>query len=70
MSLNWESTYAIALELQQQHPDAELEGLTLQQLKEWIFALSEFDDDPSLVNDDILMAIFQEWFEENLNGKK
>jgi FeS assembly protein IscX len=31
--------------------------------------LSDFEDDPSLANDDILYAIYQDWFEENINGQ-
>lgn len=69
MTLNWESTYAIALELRRQHPDADLEQVSLQQIYNWTLALSDFEDDPALVNDDILSAIFQDWFEENLHGQ-
>ncbi|MFZ5857839.1 MAG: Fe-S cluster assembly protein IscX [Chloroflexota bacterium] len=67
--MNWESTYAIALELRRQHPDVDLEQVSLQQIHRWTLALSDFEDDPALVNDDILSAIFQDWFEENLHGK-
>ena len=68
MTFNWESTYAIALELRRQHQDVNIEGVTLQQIFEWTLALPEFEDDPALVNDDILYAIYQDWFEENING--
>ena len=57
MTLNWESTYAIALEV------------TLGQIYTWTLGLSDFEDDPSLANDDILYAIYQDWFEENINGQ-
>jgi FeS assembly protein IscX len=67
--LNWESTYAIALELRRLYPDADLEQVSLQQIYQWTLALSDFEDDPALVNDDILSAIFQDWFEENLHGQ-
>ena len=67
--MNWESTYAIALELRRQHPEADIEQVTLQQIYNWTLALSEFEDDPALANDDILYAIYQDWFEENLHGK-
>ena len=30
---------------------------------------AEFEDDPSLANDDILYAIYQDWFEENIYGQ-
>lgn len=69
MIMNWESTYAIALELRRQHPDAVLEQVSLQQIYRWTLALSDFEDDPALANDDILSAIFQDWFEENLHGQ-
>lgn len=68
MSLNWESSYAIALELRRQHPDANFDNVTLQQIYNWTLELSEFEDDPSLANDDILYAIYQDWFEENIDG--
>ena len=67
--MNWESTYAIALELRRQHPEADIEQVSLQQIYNWTLALSEFEDDAALANDDILYAIYQDWFEENLHGK-
>lgn len=69
MTLNWESTYAIALELRRQHPEVNIEDVTLQQIYDWTIKHSEFEDDPSLANDDILYAIYQDWFEENIHGK-
>lgn len=67
--ITWESTYAIALELRRQYPNVDLEQVSLQQIYHWTLALSDFEDDPALANDDILSAIFQDWFEENLHGK-
>jgi FeS assembly protein IscX len=69
MTLNWESTYAIALELRRQHPDVNLDDVTLGQIYKWTLQLSEFEDDASLANDDILYAIYQDWFEENIHGQ-
>jgi FeS assembly protein IscX len=69
MTLNWEATYAIALELRRQHPEINMEEVTLKQIYEWTLGLSEFEDDPALANDDILYAIYQDWFEENINGQ-
>lgn len=69
MTLNWEGTYAIALELRRQHKDANIEDVTLKQIYEWTLALAEFDDDPSLANDEILYAIYQDWFEEHIHGQ-
>ena len=68
MTLTWEATYAIALELRRQHKDVNIEDVTLQQIYNWTLQLSEFEDDPSLANDDILYAIYQDWFEENIHG--
>ncbi|MGB8981854.1 MAG: Fe-S cluster assembly protein IscX, partial [Anaerolineales bacterium] len=68
MTLNWESTYAIALELRRQHPDENLDDVTLRQIYDWTLQLSEFEDDPLLANDDILYEIYQDWFEENIHG--
>ena len=45
------------------------EDVTLQQIYAWTLQLSEFEDDPSLANDDILYAIYQDWFEEYIHGK-
>ena len=69
MTLTWEATYAIAMELRRQHQDVNIEEVTLKQIFDWTLALPEFEDDPSLVNDDILYAIYQDWFEENIHGQ-
>jgi FeS assembly protein IscX len=69
MSLNWESSYAIALELKRTHPDANMEAVSLQQIYDWTLALEDFDDDPALANDEILQAIYQDWFEEHIHGQ-
>jgi FeS assembly protein IscX len=68
-TLTWESTYAIAMELRRQHRDVNIEEVSLQQIYTWTLELSEFEDDPALANDDILYAIYLDWFEENIHGK-
>jgi FeS assembly protein IscX len=65
--LTWESTYAIALALKGEHPGIDLETVTLSDIQRWTLALEDFDDDPALVNDDILSAIYQDWYEETLH---
>ena len=62
--LNWDSTFAIARALKQAHPGINMETVTLGDIFTWTVALSSFDDDPALVNDEILSAIFQDWYEE------
>lgn len=69
MNLNWEATYAIALELKRQHADADIEDVTLKQIYDWTLQLPEFDDDPALANDEILYSIYQDWFEENIHNQ-
>ena len=69
MILTWEATYAIAMELRRQHKDANIEDVSLGQIYDWTLQLSEFEDDPALVNDGILYAIYQDWFEENIHGQ-
>jgi len=62
--LTWEDSYAIALALQKNHPQVDLEQVSLTMIYRWTLALPGFEDDPQLANDAILAAIYQEWFEE------
>ena len=63
-ALFWDGSYEIAKHLIAVHPDVDLKSVTLQRIFEWATALPEFADDPALVNDDLLTAIYQDWFEE------
>jgi len=63
-TLNWDSSFAIALALKKAHPGIDMETVTLGDIFAWTIALSAFEDDPALVNDEILTAIFQDWYEE------
>jgi FeS assembly protein IscX len=65
--LTWESTYAIALVLKREHPGIDMETVTMGDIQRWTLALEDFDDDPALVNDEILSAIYQDWYEEILH---
>ncbi len=62
--LIWEGTYAIALALKNAHPDVDLEKVSLGMIETWTLALPNFEDDPALANEAILMRIYQDWFEE------
>ena len=64
MSLSWESSYAIALELKRRYQSVNIEEVSLRQIYDWTLGLPEFDDDPALCNDEILASIYQEWYEE------
>lgn len=68
--LDWDSTYAIALELRRLHSEADLETLGLERLREWTLQLPEFEGDPALCNDEILRAIHQEWYEAILHDTR
>lgn len=69
MSLNWEATYAIAMELRRKYKSVNIEEVSLKQIYDWTLELSEFEDDPALANDDILYAIYQDWYEEHIHGR-
>jgi FeS assembly protein IscX len=63
-SLGWEDSYEIALALRHQHSDVDLEEVSLGMIYRWTIELPDFFDDHELANDEILLAIYQEWFEE------
>ncbi len=62
--LYWDAPYAIVLSLREQYPHIDVETVGLDQLEQWVIALPGFADDPALVNEGILNAILQEWYEE------
>ena len=57
-------SYAIAKALKKLNPDIDLEKVSLMMIYNWTIALAEFQDDPKISNDAILMAIYRDWFEE------
>ena len=67
MTLTWETSYAIAIELKRRHSDVNIENVSLRQLYTWTLELEDFQDDPALCNDEILSSIYQEWYEELTN---
>jgi FeS assembly protein IscX len=64
ITLTWEDSYAIAQELSKANPGINLQEVSLMMIFQWTLDLPGFEDDPELANDDILAAIFQEWYEE------
>jgi FeS assembly protein IscX len=62
--LSWDDTFAIARRLKEQHPEAVLESVSLEMIYLWVLDLPDFEDDRELANDQILEAIYLEWFEE------
>lgn len=61
--ITWEDSFAIAKALRSQHPDVNLEDVSLEMIYEWTLQLPGFEDDPELANDSILNMIYQEWLE-------
>ncbi len=62
--ITWDDSYAIALALRERRPNANLDQVSLGMIYHWTLELEEFDDDSELANDGVLMAIYQEWYEE------
>jgi FeS assembly protein IscX len=62
--LHWDAIYEIVIALIRNFPNQNLEALSLQDIYQMTIKLDGFEDDISLANDEILMAIYQEWFEE------
>jgi FeS assembly protein IscX len=64
MALKWTDSLEIAIELDEVHPDADPTHLNFVELREWVMALDEFDDDPAHSGEKILEAIQMAWIEE------
>lgn len=62
--LTWDDTYAIAKALMRKYPGIPLENVSLVMIKQWTLDLVDFNDDSNIANDEILIAIYLEWFEE------
>ena len=60
----WEDSYAIAQALRSRFPEADLDQVSLGMIYQWTLELAGFEDDPQLANQEILTAIYLEWFEE------
>ena len=62
--LYWDAIYEIVLVLMADFPNQDLQDVSLENIFDWVMGLPNFKDDPELANDEILMAIYQEWYEE------
>ncbi|MDH5507458.1 MAG: Fe-S cluster assembly protein IscX [Anaerolineae bacterium] len=63
--LYWDSIFEIVLALKSKYPETNLEEVSLDDIFNWTIALPDFADDIELANHDILMSIYQEWYEES-----
>ena len=64
MTLKWVDSLDIAIELDETHPDVDPRYVNFVDLRQWVMALDEFDDDPEHSGERILEAIQQAWIEE------
>lgn len=64
MSLKWTDTLEIAIQLDEAHPEVDPTHVNFVDLRNWVLALEEFDDDPNHSGERILEAIQMAWIEE------
>jgi len=64
MGLKWTDSLEVAIQLDEAHPDADPTQLNFVELRDWVLALDEFDDDPAHSGEKILEAIQMAWIEE------
>jgi FeS assembly protein IscX len=64
MSLKWTDSLDIAIELDETHPDVDPLRINFVDLRNWVLALPDFDDDPEHSGEKILEAIQMAWIEE------
>ncbi|WP_434144010.1 Fe-S cluster assembly protein IscX [Photobacterium leiognathi] len=64
MSLKWTDSLDIAIELFEKYPDINPTQIRFTELREWILALDEFDDEPSHCSERVLEAVQMCWIEE------
>lgn len=62
--LRWTDVHAIAIALEEAHPEVDVVNLRFTDLWKWVQAIDGFADDPSKSNEKILEAIQAAWLEE------
>jgi len=64
MGLKWTDSLDIAIELDAKHADVDPLSISFVDLRSWVIALKDFDDDPEHCGEKILEAIQMAWIEE------
>jgi len=64
MSLKWTDSLEIAIQLDEAHPEVDPKSVNFVDLRNWVLALDEFNDDPEHSGERILEAIQMCWLEE------
>jgi FeS assembly protein IscX len=62
--MKWTDSLEIAIQLADAHPDVDPQTIRFTDLREWVIALPEFDDDPNRSGEKILEAIQMAWIDE------
>jgi FeS assembly protein IscX len=62
--MKWNQVNDIAIALSEQHPDVDPTYLNFVDLRDWVLALPDFDDDPKHCGEKLLEAIQQAWLDE------
>lgn len=62
--MKWVDVTDIAIELADNYPDVDPLRVNFVDLRRWVMALEEFDDDPNRCGEKILEAIQAAWIEE------
>ena len=64
MSLKWLDVLDIAIELNESHPEVDPKLIRFTDLRDWVCALADFDDDPEHSGEKVLEAIQAAWIDE------
>ncbi|PTB34509.1 Fe-S cluster assembly protein IscX [Photobacterium phosphoreum] len=64
MSLQWIDSRDIAIELVELYPEVDPTQVRFTDLRDWIIALDEFEDDIDHCNEKILEAVQMCWIDE------
>ncbi|WP_438951985.1 Fe-S cluster assembly protein IscX [Porticoccus sp.] len=64
VSLKWTDVIDLAIELSEARPDVDPQSVNFVDLRNWVLALDDFDDDPAHCGEKILEAIQMAWIEE------
>lgn len=64
MSIKWTDILDIAIALEDAYPEADPRRVNFVDLRNWVLALPDFDDDPAHSGEKVLEAIQMAWLEE------
>ena len=62
--MKWTDVQDIVVELADSKPDIDPRYINFVDLRNWVMALPDFDDDPSRCGEKVLEAIQMAWIEE------